>query len=208
MEGFFFTSNGNKRLSTSDLVTTGRTYSLIVTYSYYNKQITFFLNNVKHGNISFTFSSGNYFVSSGKGLIRYLDKVGVYSQPSLSIQLLSLHLIVFLLAPMLVHLDNLATTLSMTLLVLNLFGKWEKKRKEKIREKERKDFCVALKLDLRKDPHIIEELKKTNQHPITKEEVRYCIFYIFLFSFFFSFSFSFFFFFFLFFFSFLFFSLF
>ena len=76
------TFSGKTIISTSDLIMTGRTYSLVITYSYYNKDLTLFLNDVKHGaSSSFTFTGGNYFVSSGKGLIGYLDEVGVYSQP-------------------------------------------------------------------------------------------------------------------------------
>ena len=71
-----------KIISTSDLLVTGRTYSLVITYSYYNNLLTLFLNDVKHGSSSsFTFTAGDYFVSSGKGLNGYLDEVGVYSQP-------------------------------------------------------------------------------------------------------------------------------
>ena len=77
----FFTVNGKKLISTSDLIMTGRTYSLVVTCSHYNNQVTLFLNDVKHGSTSFTFNVGNYFISSGNGLHGYLDEVGVYSQP-------------------------------------------------------------------------------------------------------------------------------
>ena len=74
--------NGKIIISTSDLIKTGRSYSLVITYSHYNKLLTLFLNDVKHGaSSSFTLTAGNYFVSSGKGLIGYLDEVGVYSQP-------------------------------------------------------------------------------------------------------------------------------
>ena len=74
--------SGKAIISTSDLIKTGRTYSLVITYSYNNNLLTLFLNDVKHGgSSSFTFTAGDYFVSSGKGLIGYLDEVGVYSQP-------------------------------------------------------------------------------------------------------------------------------
>ena len=73
---------GKAIIKTSDLIKTGRTYSLVITYSYNNNHLTFFLNDFKHGaSSSFTFTAGNYFVSFGRDLNGYLDEVGVYSQP-------------------------------------------------------------------------------------------------------------------------------
>ena len=78
----FFTFNGNKLINTSDLLKKGRTYNLVIVCSNYNKAVTLFLDDVKHGaSTSFTFTAGNYFVSSGKGLNGYLDEVGIYTQP-------------------------------------------------------------------------------------------------------------------------------
>lgn len=35
-------------------------------------------------------------------------------------------------------------------------------------------ILVGCKKDLRRDPRVIEELRKTNQRPVTPEEVSFC----------------------------------